>query len=1410
MHDTTEYATRETGAQGNRPIVTDGGPASTSLPPASGARSPSGNRARARPRRRPARPTSPMRRHLARGHRADSRIGPPSVLNLAVRRMRASGAAAATPVPLRVALVRPAPGDPSQDQLFLDRVPLPRDAWHFDPRDRVLSWSGPFGGGHLRLSGDHLSGVGVIGPALAAAPVIATALTTFLCDVAAGAGVTLTNAGNLVWDTTSPDWANAPWVTGTLQLSYIYQPGTNFTPPVYDVIFTDTETDTTWTLSPLPIGCTLSLQLQETSNGFVWPLTFNTNGGMPIPDDRSGVTAPNGGTLDTVFPTLLQVDEDAAVQTLAGGMLIDGLNPSGNPCGVRGTLVPPSASGYYLLPAADAQHAPLLFGLFDGRVYVDDAPVPGMCLAGDRIAWTRLPAALLAETGLPALGALQVMADGAALKLVGTSRAARRLSMTALAAALAAQQGRYPCLEVALGTAAAAVASDPLTPGGLLVMSPYQQSSQGGLYDAVQQTVLYDMQQIMNSFIPADLWSLLFNGQTQPVLTGLLSQVANTPAPGVSQTPAEFYGSLATAVLTQGLAEGSDPNCQYLNGPRAAAWLQQQVATSPIYQYHTQLLFPNAWATYNPTIAAYLTDQQANAPSYATQIVQQVQTSIAELNALVLPASAPPDALQTLTNLITGCGNYAETNQLYWAFVLYTLLTNPALLANINQELDTNQQSGDGSTLARMIQGYLATLTALDPSGYFANQYMVALQQYLATNVLVSMVDLSGNTADYDLIIQYLNAFVSNNINSTDAQIQNVAVQLQSILAQEDAEHIISDSFAELRMLADIALTAQGLPFISNSFVQWFTQKYPASEYPKLAGFGNAFGAVLMGGVMAMTAYNLFLAFTDWSKMTTAQKAQVVTNALMLGTQFVSAVVKDGLQLYQIFTADGLSFWQRAGAMVGYLNADGQAALAESMSKISNSFARWVLAVPPDTATAAQQGAIDMIERAVPAEETSLAESFFNWSKSLGEFQATVIGPVFMLAGIGFAIYQAIKGPHDALDEAMNALSIAMAAFTIFAMCGEWLLATALPYLGVELAAGTITVICSIAGWLSVVAMVAGLALMLYMMFKKPPDPIATFVSQYASPAGFTAPSAQAAIDYAAQSYANPNQDGLQLVGISVSSSGGTLQPLVAASDGSIGFGTLDYSYATVWTVATNGLGLSQLTTLIDRGDGNGLVQVFLTLGSDNTTVSFQEAGAAGFATQVWYLSASSSFPPVLADGLYASCIFSIQPVLSDANGNYSPSGASGWLCFTPGAPPSVQSTPPISSQDPTPQLWTVALQGRTPAVMTMANLSFTENIAVDALAAYGPLLGQVGSMPTTFALSPASPAFLTFDSTSGRLTASATPLPTAQAPATPYTLSATNALGQTSTTFTITVNPPAGSTAALGRVRQHAAWVLA
>ncbi|VVJ18480.1 Uncharacterised protein [Amycolatopsis camponoti] len=1268
------------------------------------------------------------------------------------------------PVPGRVTMVEAG----GEDQLFLDRLPIPRDAWDYDAHDRVLTWRGAFGGGHLRLSHDGSGAHGTVGPEDDLCSVTAGARAQFACDVALGCGATYETSGGavvgLLWDPKSPAWEGARWVGNRLLLTYTVTPGGPLQPPSFTFEFEDKETGAVaWE----PDAFTASVQLGERDGRTAWLLSFKSSV-APIPD--KGSKRPTGP--DTVYPWWLEAAEDSAALGITGVLEIDGFAPKGTLVGFRGVRTAPALTGYY---QATPEATP--FGVFDGRLVIAGEEVPGAAVVGDRLVWHDLDPAHQLRTGLPADGSLN--ADDAT-----------RLSTDDTLAAFSRLRDAHPELHRRSVEVATATAGKTVDIYGLLAMTPFGKDENGAWGDVVQAGVTEDLGTIMNSFVPDDLWGRLFPGVPQPALTGDLAKVAGTAVTGVPD-PAGWYRSLSTAVLSYGLSAGSEDHCQNLNGPRAMTWLKTQIATSPVYHAHGQQLFESRWQEHCPMTADYLADQITNARAHQATIDASVTADIADITANVV--TDPGDTRDVRAELIAdvrGAGQYAKTNNLYWAFAYYTYNTAPAILANISMQMSVNTGSGDGTGLPRLFQQNVAVLTALDPSGFFAQRYVSTINTFLATNILPSMFGFLGDAVSFDLVKEYLQAFVDRNVRHEDAQIAEAARAIGAILQQEDAERLLHDSIDALLAIASTAQYALALPYIANEWLTWFT-----GRFPKLASVGQVFGSVLIGGITGLAVFNLLSAFKSWDKLSGVQRATLVINTVQLGLQIVSAVLKRGVRIYAIFNVNGMTKLQRYAALKDIVLKGETTQLEEGLLKIGNSTARWIGDVEGTVGKLAAAGDSELTtalltETTATAEEASLVSRVFG--ANLDEFVATRVGPVLILAGIVVSIVHLAEG-ETGLALVSDVLNIVSGSLMLFAIVGGWLVAE-----GAIAAGGVLATMIAFAGPLAVLAALAGVGLMLYELFKKQPDVIEDFVNDYAKAAGFRVDGKNRSLDYAVP-YRNPDRNSLLMVGSTLAVDGDVLQ---ANPDGSIRFGAGTSLPDCVWQVTTDAFGVSTFFTVLRPDPAKPPVLRYLSL-MDDGTVSFQpkmpgrgtvqDSSSPVVVCQTWIGGPWDS--RLTGDGKFlASLLLMLGPAPLDSDGHFDPSAEKALRCLARRDDRLVVielTTPPFGPL-PTPGVvFTLSMAGMAPNFMTMADLSFPLGSTPSTLQTFSPGFAVLPSTPVKFRHGgDALPAFLRFDDKTGAVTPNGKEA--AEKSRTRSSITASNPCGGSSASFDVVVAPPA------------------
>ena len=1220
-------------------------------------------------------------------------------------------------------------------------------------------------GGYLRFTAGHQGAFGNIGGAEDFCSVSAGATARFQCDVALNTGATYVSQGGTIidfeWDPTSSQWVDADWQKGRLELTYTVTPGGPMSPPTFAFEFDDSVTKSVpWDPAAGAFGA--SLEPGSRDGEFVWDLVFKS-AVAPDPDLPRSSSGP-----DTVYPYWVHFVEDAAAQTGDGVMLIDGTAGHGTLVGMEAVRASTAVAGYYRVRDAAAP-----FRVFNGRLHIGDDMVPVSRVHGSTLRWSGLSPEQQEHSGLPEAGSIEFTLDGSSNAHIDGPIAAR-LDATDAVAAVASIGDPDTELQLATSLAEDEDASN-LTIIGLMEMNPYVQDPKSGQWgDAVQAAVTNDLSTIMNSFIPADMWNLVLPGQSQPVLSGELATVAHLPVQGVTD-PTAFYKGVATAVLTSGMATGSDPACAELNGPRASQWLKTQIAVSNVYYTHGQALFQYEWGQRFAATSQYLSDQITNATTYATTIDQQVQLSITDINNnVVADAGSDPNLKADLIADVTAAGQYAKTNNLYWAYYYYTYNTSAAILANIAMAMSVGNGASDGTVLSRMLQQNTSVLTAIDASGYFAKLYTKTLNTFLAVNILPSMFSFGDDASSYDLIKQYLEMLVANNLSNQNAQIAAAAAELQQILASQDADQMLHDSIEALRDLAGSIQDILALPYIANGFVTWFSQTYPRMSFA-----ANIFGTAMIAGLSGMAMFNIVTDFKRWDDLTAAEKTQLVAETAQFGIQVLSAVVVRGVRIYAIFSVDGLTLAQRSAAISKALAGFDSDVVDQGLLKISNTFARYL----GDTAgTAGRLAVMDDVGIAAvmvgDAEEVSFMAAVIG--KNLTEFVATSVGAVFVLAGIGVSIWSIIDG-DGGLALAGDILNIVSGALTLFAVVGGFLVTS-----GVIAAESILVPLIAAAGPLGILLALAGIGIALYLLFRKPPDPVQQFVTKYAAPVGLALPAKASSIDYITR-YANPDQQQLLMCGAQLRAGA---QALSVAGSGAITLATPTALPDSVWQWVTDGLGLTQVCTIVEPAGKTSPIAVLLSLMSDGS-VSFQppmagqspSQGQPTILTQRW-LFAAMGHASLTSNGAYLTSLsVHAQPVKPDASGNYSPQNASGYLA-TSGT--GVTVTPTGSTT------FNVVMSGLAPNYMAMRDITFITGTTPDQSQIFAPVFGIAPSTPTSYASSGTLPCFLAFNSANGsyKPTGGA-----ATAPETDHvTVSATNPLGAAPAPFTIEVGASTGA----------------
>lgn len=1236
-------------------------------------------------------------------------------------------------IPEKILMIRKDVLDPARDLLFIDNIPVARESWTYQESNHQLSWKTTTSSGHLNFYWGGLIAVGNIESNSSICSIRGTASAKFTCDVAENCGAEFKTDGStiegLTWDSTSPTWTNAHWQSERLVISYVAQ-NSPFGPPTLQFTFKDKNTGQSW--SPMSEG---TIQLQNNT----WILSY-TNQSVVPPDTGGGSLIP-----DSVFPYHFAAQEDSAALLMSGAMSIDNIGLQGTVIGFKGMQDSAFCSGYYQIGSNQA------FSIFSEKLIIDGQDVVDSSLEGRTLRWSGLSSEQVKATGLPVHGTLDFseFGDSALCGMLS----ARRLDATESLALPALKQANPPLLTQVANN------STELSIIDLIAMSPFQQNTNGNYVDIIQQKVTSDLNTIMQSFIPPTMWDMVYPGVPAPTLSTEQSTVANSPVAGVAD-PGAWYTQMATAVLTKGLQNGSDQNCKRLNGPRASTWLRSEIANSAVYQAHATLLFQYHWNNQFTKTQSFLQDQITNATEYDVTINAFVSNSITEIQALDTDEATK----KKMETEIKAVGDYAKSNQLYWAFIFYKYNTSTAEFENLRMLCS---QPGNNAQLAFLFQTNISVMTALDPSGVIAKHYNKELNDFLAINVLSSCYGFTGGGSDMALIKEYLTNLVNNNLASEDSKIKAAAQDLQNIMNDKEFEAILLSSLNVMRASSEAANEFLALPYVTENLVNWVK-----TNYPRFSKTANVFGGVLIAGTVSLAMFNLITACKDWKSLTTSEKAETVTNAVQLGTQVLSIIVRRGVQAYVVFTADGFSTAQRGAALAKLFSTGESDILNQGLRRVSSNMARWLGDVSGERNE-------EMLMMNI-GENDEVAWTARIFGRNLDECLSARIGPLFIIAGMALSIAFIAEG-ETGVALASDAVSLAAGALTLFAMVGGWAVEAGI-------ASAEVASVISAAGPLAVLAAFVGIGLLIYELCDTPhpTDPVKEFIEQYAQEAGLVVASQCSAIDYVTL-YKNSTNN-LTMVGFSLLTGSNAV---LTDNTGNLSIGTPTNLPNGVWNCITNGVGLTRIFTVVDV-PGQGLATYLLSLMSDNSIQfqpNIQTSNNNGtldsqptVVTQIW-ISIPSGNATLNNNNLYSLNI-TLQAVPPDVHGKYSPANATRWMTVNNNA---------IVSNSSTSTVFTLQMNGISPNYMKMNNLEFAANSIPDT-SGKAPVCGVNPSNPLAYTVvgknSAPFPDFLTLSTTTGKITPKGTTTP-ASLPATTFTITATSSIlsASASADFTITVS---------------------
>jgi hypothetical protein len=1263
---------------------------------------------------------------------------------------------------------------------MLNRTLVPREHWSFDPATRALAWTVGGANGRAILHERLDSLVGTLDFGAQPVGFSAGVPLIFACDVALNVAITEDTQGGrritgLTWNADDPTWISAEWIPGALQISFLlpafYPDPNDPSSATIQVVYTDLQTgevfDPGENNSDYDLSQTLTTNAGGSGNGFAFAYQSTT---MILPNDDRSALAPSSAAVTSVFPSILNATSDLTYLNFQGAMLAGGVGSYSTKVALRNGQAqndPATAGIVGLYSITDSGNSPLVASILNGRMDIAGTPIPSWT-TGDTLHW-RVPLEL--RERFPHLST----AGSARFAAHGDDGSGSGLQFTRLSS-------HPPGFNPMLTLAALSPDQQQTRLSNLNTFTSYDLKGA----DVVQQAVMQDMLNITLNYLDGGIWDLVMGkGTARPALDPAVSTISQSTATGGDASA--FYKGIGTAVICAGLPSNTtDSYADKINYKRAQAFLQYNISNSAVYQDQANRLFQVHWnAKYSdPAMgnAWYLNDQIQNASGYATQIVASAQALKDNIQTQVGVPTVDPDLISQLNQEIDDDANKAQSLQCFWAYKYFVANTTDTAMAGLWTALSAGK---DNAVVSRRFQDGMATLTGLDPSGYFANRYIQQIQTYNVYNVLINQMDLSNAGGMFSIVKLYVLQYVKDNKASQYPEIKELAEALDQMEADNALDGFLRDSLEVVMQFTDIVQMGLALPQVSG----WYAG-HVRDNYPKLAANSEAVSGLIMTAVGGIQLYSLIKGFKHWDAMSDEERGEAVTLTAQIGFQATFAVLRRGSQAFALYQHVG-TFTVKQGRAMRWIKLtvgidDSQ--IAQATQECSSFMAKWLgstnmvpeyspegqrlLAENPDNEIRIEMRDMSPGQAEPELITTGTAEEYATFRKIFGNNLevsfATRIGPVFMFAGLGFGIYNLIEGDHGGWAIGMNVMNVTSSSLAIFGTLGGMAVvpeAEAAADTALFAEGGTFAMGVSAAGPLAIVAAIAGFGIALYLLFRKKPDPVQKFVDNYAQPAGFAQRAKASSIDFA---FAYNQYRGFSL------SAGAAPSGLCATLHSPAGTvpatflpmpGTLTNDPSTVFLQSTDGDGRTRITTMVDRNDGNGLVTVALSMLDDTTTVSFESIDSEGqpssidpkkkIASQYWICAAVAN---ATTNGVFLVSLSLTIRSCTTAGGKIVP----GKYLIHSGAAISLSNSP---------MNWLLTMTGLEPAPFTYGITGFY--VGLLDLSYYNPIQPYQGSTPVTFSSDPELPSFLKLNPVTGML--SCTEAPATVMPQTEYTIQATN-----------------------------------
>lgn len=885
------------------------------------------------------------------------------------------------------------------------------------------------------------------------------------------------------------------------------------------------------------------------------------------------------------------------------------------------------------------------------------------------------------------------LAPGAALPESGSIEFARGGEQIEGGAAVRAGR-RLGAGELSARTLSAAVPPTGPNANDLLSMTQFTKDPKTEKWgDTFQLQAMGDFYDILQYYMDPSLRSK-FVSAAPPQLDPIVAGIATTPGADGANA-ATWYRALSVPYLVNALSMSSmDADAKKLNADRARAWMKSEVAKASVYQAQSPLLYRNRWLKQWPETATFIADQANNQAKYNPMIDQDYLAWKAQIEATVPDATQRQEVMKAVDAAVA-----AGKNGMYWAYWLFRKATQPADLMLL-KAISISGTAADGTAYTRRVQTNCALLNVLDPSGVFVHQYVSVIEMFQVGNVLPTLLDYSANPDEYIYAVtEILQAFVAQYVNSSDPQMRQAAQELQAAINAKQIANIV-----------------QALAGLAESFSGVYGWEQLAARFeanlPKIVNKAFLGAAKLIAvGITCAGITGFVFGVQAWSQLKDEERAAVIAGAVASFIQIASPLIRRGAALAGLFSADELSVSSLWGVLKG-------TDLAAAESKLTNGIAGWLV----------RTGRRPLVESEmfgnIFREEENLNLAQKALGRNLDEFIGTRLGAMFAVVNIVLSAI-ALASSEDDYETAENSLFLAAGVLELFAAGGNIAIS-----LGIE-TIGMLEITAVIPGLqvLAVAAAIAGIVLMIVEMQRKPPDPIAEFAAHQAASVGMYMPD-NAAID-SFQVYQAPGQP--QRLGVGLEWAGQDSSWLQMNADGTTALGPNTEDFRTAFYMEVDAQGYVRLSTLAP-GTGTSQHPLVLTADANPAVRALAPITDATLVSRQQWVSEMS-------DNVRFDNEHPLSATFAFYNRYWFEHGGKKLYLAEVAAAVGLTEKPTHP--------WTLTMLTMTPGQLSVEDWTL---YVYQRDQRHMPFLGQPGSAPRSWSISPAVPAWLSFDPASGAI----------------------------------------------------------